>query len=187
MIESEKENIRKIRGTLLAKKKIANPQTLEFAYFEGQKILSTQVSAADTLDTKIVAIFSVATVIIGVVPPIINSWVSRQSMSILQDYWALSLLIFAGICYLVVFGFSLWSCWTRAFGIIPSINYVYERLDVNPSDMRKTIVIKHMKKAYDRNKDIVRHKAKTLRIVIIMVGIEVLFLLCLFTRVSWLV
>ena len=170
----------------MVKEKSADPRTLEFAYSEGQKILSNQVYAADTLDTKVVAVFSVATVLIGVMPPLINSWVHVQGMSILKDWLSLSLLIIAGICYIVIFRFSLRSIWTRRFGIIPSMNYVYKRLDLSPSDIRKAIVKKHMMVAYKTNKISIRKKATKLKIVIITVGVEVLFLLLLFIRVSFL-
>jgi len=167
----------------LPKKNPPNPQTLEFAYFEGQKILSHHLSISNTLDTKIIAIFSVATIVIGVVPPLIYSGLNLQNTSLFNDWRTLLFLVLAGICYLTIFGFSLKSCWTKSFGLVPRLKFVYNNIHESPDNLREKIVNKYVLKAYKRNVANLRIKALTLKIVIIATGLETVFMLTLLTLV----
>ncbi len=157
-----------------------NPKTIEFVYYEGQKILGHYLSAADSLDTKIIAVFSTATILIGVVPPLIYSDVSQSEICLLNDWRTLLLMILAGVCYLLIFFLSLKSCLAKFFGLVPRLRYVYDNIDKSSVAIMEQIVKKYIRKAYKANVANLKAKNLTLKIIIIATGFEAIFLFTLF-------
>jgi hypothetical protein len=146
------------------------PPSLDLSFEWVKNVLSEQSHDADALETKATTLFSVATVILGLV-------ISAGVLS-LHNTINLSAIIF-GALTLISYG------WAIGFSIAGIRLLRYETLD-NPIIIReefwdlkptqfKIELLTHMEDSFSKNESKLKYKAKAIRWLIVAIAAEVMF------------
>jgi len=143
-----------------------DPQTVETIFDLVKGTPERQIDNANTLDTKMVQVFSAAGVVIGLL--------GLSSGNLAHSKWITACLIGALFSYGVTAGVAFFHLRPKPFRRSLHGDTLWkETWKLTPTEVQHT-VIADVEKAYSHNIPLLRGKSRTLRIAVLATAIEVI-------------
>ncbi len=147
--------------------------SLDLAFQWVKQIPGDQVQLAETYNTRIVALFSMSSVILGIGLPVGLDMVQPQQLG-----WtaSLGLGVAAIACYLIAVAVTVLGLWPRNFFRLDDAVKIRKEFAGLPQDTFKREMLRHVEDAYKSNRRPLKWKARSVFWAVILLPVQTITL-----------